>query len=140
MDKELENIMQEKIRNLQKKLRRDSEIKNIDKPILLTDSNFEVERSKFPFLVIDFWASWCGPCKIMSPTIDSLAKEYSGRIVFGKINVDENQMLSRRFNIQSIPTIIYLKNGQVVDSSIGVISKNHMMNKLDYWINKGVLN
>ena len=136
MDKELENIMQKKMKNLQEKIRINTEIKNIDKPIILTDSNFETERSKFSFLVIDFWASWCGPCKIMSPTIDILAKEYSGRVIFAKINVDENQIVARKFNIQSIPTMIYLKNGKVVDNSIGVMSKNQMMNKIDYWINK----
>ena len=136
MDKELENIIQKKMKNLEERIRIEKEIKDIDKPIILTDSNFEIEISKFPFLVIDFWASWCGPCKIMSPTIDSLAKEYSGRINFAKINVDENQHVANKFNIQSIPTLMYLKNGKVVDISIGVISKNQIMNKLEGWINK----
>ena len=92
-------------------------------PITLTDSNFdnEVLQSKIPVLV-DFWAAWCAPCRIISPTIDELAKEFEGKVKVGKLNVDENSDTAAKFGVMSIPTVIIFKGGQVVKTLLGVQS------------------
>jgi len=88
-------------------------------PILLTDLNFSQEVDKYPLLVVDFWAPWCGPCRMVSPIIEQLASELAGKVVFGKVNVDENPRVASTFGIQSIPTIAIFKNGKAVDGFVG---------------------
>ncbi len=97
-----------------------------------TDANFalEVMKSDIPVLV-DFFAVWCGPCKMMAPVIEELADEYAGKVKIGKFDVDENPIVSGQFGIQSIPTILFIKNGTVVDKVMGVQSKDKLMDKLD---------
>ena len=90
-----------------------------------TDSNFETEVINADKLsVIDFWAPWCGPCLALGPTIETLAKEYEGRVNIGKVNVDENPQLSINYGITSIPAVLFIKNGQVVDKQVGAAPKN----------------
>ena len=89
-----------------------------------THGNFEEEVLKSDKLsVIDFWAPWCGPCLALGPTIEALAKEYEGRVLVGKVNVDENPKLSVDYGITSIPAVLFIKNGQVVDKQIGAAPK-----------------
>lgn len=97
-----------------------------------TDANFdsEVLKSSIP-VVVDFFADWCGPCKMMAPTIDELAKEYEGKVKIGKVNVDENPKVAGQFGIQSIPTLIFFKNGKAVESAAGVKSKDVLAAKLE---------
>ena len=92
--------------------------------ITLTKGNFkdEVLKSEIPVLV-DFWASWCGPCKMLAPTVAQIAEEYSGKIKVGKVNVDEEESLSREYGIVSIPTVILFKNGKPEKTSIGLVPK-----------------
>ncbi|MDD5789072.1 MAG: thioredoxin [Spirochaetia bacterium] len=92
--------------------------------ITLTKENFETEvlKSELPVLV-DFWASWCGPCKMLAPTVAQIAEEYSGKVKVGKVNVDEQDELSREYGIVSIPTVILFKNGQPVKTSVGLVPK-----------------
>lgn len=86
---------------------------------MLTDANFgEVVSSGLPVLV-DFWAEWCGPCRMVAPSVEQLAREFDGRAIVGKLNVDENPMTARKYNIMSIPTLLILKNGTVVDQIVG---------------------
>lgn len=99
-------------------------LKNIKDPLNLDDSNFSQTINKFPLLLVDFWAPWCGPCRMMSPLIDQIGKEYVGKLVVGKVNVDENPTVSRQSGISSIPTLILFMRGQAVNKIIGSVSKN----------------
>lgn len=133
-DEEISAIMKRKKEILEEKLRSMNEIKEIKKPINLTDSNFDIEKSKYSLLVVDFWAAWCGPCKMISPIIEQLAEQYAGKIVFGKVNVDENPHISQRFGIQSIPTLMIVKEGQVIDVMIGALPKGQIENRIEQYI------
>ena len=99
--------------------------------IPLTDSNFEDEiiKSHIPAMV-DFWAEWCGPCKMIGPTIEALAKEYAGKVKVAKMDVDSNQITPGKFGIRNIPTIMFFKDGNVVNTIIGAQTKNTLETEL----------
>jgi thioredoxin 1 len=98
--------------------------------VVLTDSNFASEVAKYPIMLVDFWAPWCGPCRMVGPIVEQLAREYSGRVAFGKLNVDDNQMVAGSFGIQSIPTMMIMKAGKVVDVIVGALPKAQIEMKL----------
>ncbi len=99
------------------------------------DANFEAEVLQSDKLtVVDFWAPWCGPCLALSPTIDALATEYDGKINIGKVNVDENPNLSVEYGVTSIPCILYIKNGEVVDKQVGAAPKSAFEKKIQQHI------
>jgi thioredoxin 1 len=103
----------------------------MSKPIELTDSNFEeVIQSDKPVLV-DFWAEWCGPCKMIGPVVEELAADYDGKAVVGKVDVDVNPEVSAKYGIRSIPTLLVFKNGEIVDKQIGAVPKAVLSQKLD---------
>ncbi|GHU89301.1 thioredoxin [Bacteroidia bacterium] len=96
----------------------------------ITDANFEQLVSGDKPVVVDFWAEWCGPCRMITPIIEELAHEYKGKAVIGKVNVDENDEITGQYGIRNIPTILYFKNGEVVDKFVGAAQKSVLEDKL----------
>jgi thioredoxin 1 len=129
-DDELEMIKQKKLVELQKMAAIKTMMSSLTEPVVLTDSNFANEIAKYPIILVDFWAPWCGPCRMVSPIIEQLAREYSGRVAFGKVNVDENQITATSLGIQSIPTMMIFKRNKAVDVIVGAGSKAQIETKL----------
>jgi thioredoxin 1 len=132
-DLELEKIRYKKMReylfkNIEKEINNE---KILDFPIEINNENFYENLQKYNNLIIDFWAEWCAPCKAMAPIIEELAKKYAGKIVFGKINVDENREIAAKFFIMSIPTLIFFKNGKEVNRVIGLIPKEFINKEIE---------
>jgi thioredoxin 1 len=102
----------------------------------ITDENFEeiVLKSSVPVMV-DFWAEWCGPCRLIGPVVDELHHDYEGKAIVGKVNVDHNPGVSAQFGVRNIPTIIFVKNGEVTDKHVGVAQKAQLAAKLDALLN-----
>lgn len=102
------------------------------KPVTITDDNFEAEvlNSELPVL-IDFWAAWCGPCKMIAPIVEQLATEYDGKVKIGKLDVDDNQQTAIKYGVRSIPTVLLLQNGEVRDTIIGAVPKSVFVEKIN---------
>ena len=128
-DNELNDILARKKNELMAKTQQKSN-SNIASPIMLTDSNFNQTVEKYPLIVVDFWAPWCGPCRMVSPILEQLASELAGKVVFGKLNVDENPRIASTFGIHGIPTIAIFKNGRAIDGFVGAASKSQMQSKI----------
>ncbi|MCX2742437.1 thioredoxin [Mangrovivirga sp. M17] len=101
------------------------------KAIELTDANFEEIINGDKPVLVDFWAEWCGPCKMIGPVVEELAGEYDGKAVIGKVDVDSNPTLSAKYGIRSIPTLLVFKGGEIVDKQIGAVPKNVLADKLE---------
>ena len=98
---------------------------------VITSTNFEEIAATPGLLVIDFWAVWCGPCRILAPVVDELASEYAGKAVIAKCNVDDCEDIAARFGIRNIPTLVFVKDGQIVDRTVGVVPKAELKARIE---------
>ena len=127
-DEELERIKRKKM----KELMRPGESKVMsDKPIQITDSDFSEIVSKHPIVLVDCWAPWCGPCTAIAPIVEEIAREYSGKVFVGKLNVDQNPMTASSFQIMGIPTLLIIKDGKEVDRIVGLVPKQNIQARLE---------
>ena len=120
-DRELERIRLRKLKELMSEKAKAGE--KLDKPVHLDENEFHEFLQEHPLVLVDFWAPWCGPCHMIAPVIEELAREYAGRVAFAKIDVDKNRRLAMKFGIMSIPTLILFKNGKPVDMIVGAQPK-----------------
>ena len=103
--------------------------------MVLTENNFEDTLQENKVVMVDFWAAWCGPCRMLEPIIDELEKEFDKKAVIAKVNVDEEDLLSSKFNIRGIPAVLFFKGGEVIDRLQGVYPKSHYVDKINYYLN-----
>jgi thioredoxin 1 len=137
-DDELKRIRLKRLREMFKRsvLEKSLEISHerskspMNKPVNVTDSTFKETVQNHALAVIDCWAAWCAPCRMIAPIIEELAQKYAGRILFGKLNVDENQQVSMQYQIMSIPTLLVFKNGKLVDRIIGALPRQLLEPKI----------
>lgn len=138
-DDEMERIRERKMREMEERVNASKEGVEtagelIDHPIKITDSTFVETVKKYPLVIVDCWAPWCGPCKMIAPILEEMAKEYAGRIVFGKLNVDENPRIASEYAIMAIPTLFIFKNGEPVDVIQGALPKPYFEAKVKEWL------
>jgi thioredoxin 1 len=130
-DEELERIMRRKLEELMKKVSgrteetRPSSVVS-GKPVDLTDATFTRFVKDNALVVVDVWAPWCGPCRFVSPVVEDIAKDYVGKIAFGKLNVDQNRMVATQYGIMGIPTLLVFKNGKLVDRIVGAMPRERL--------------
>ncbi len=137
-DEELKRIRETKLRRLKRQsIGREAEgngqepVKpSLNEPVEVTDATFLETIAKHPNIVVDCWAPWCGPCRLVSPIIEELAKDYAGKIIFGKLNVDENQRIAKEYGIMSIPTLLVFKDGKLVDQFVGAMPKKMLEERI----------
>ena len=103
----------------------------MSKPIEITDSNFEEVLNSDKPVLVDFWAEWCGPCKMIGPVVEELANDYDGKAVIAKVDVDSNPTVTAKYGIRSIPTLLIFKEGEIVDKQIGAVAKKALSDKID---------
>ena len=127
---ELEEIRLRRMRDLLAKA--DSEVSSV--PVALTDATFDDFVKNNPLAVVDCWAEWCGPCRMIGPVVEQLAKDFAGKVMFGKLNVDQNPATAARFGIMSIPTLLIVKDGTLVDSVVGAVPRDHIVSKLQPYL------
>jgi len=133
MDKEIEEIKKKRLQELTNALNKEKTEQKMDypgKPVEVTDGNFVETIKNYPVVVVDCWAQWCAPCHMIAPTIEQMANDLSGKVVFGKLNVDHSRATAAKFNIMGIPTLLIFKNGQLVDQVVGVVPREHIEAKL----------
>lgn len=102
-----------------------------DRPVIVTDGDFEDALQKYNSMVVDCWAEWCAPCRMIAPVIEEMARKYAGKVAFGKLNVDDNMRIASQYGIMAIPTLLFFKNGKEVDRIIGAVPKGQIEAKIN---------
>ena len=135
MSDELEKIKERKMEQyMNEYMKGDKNMEEMpDKPITMSDADIDEHIKTYNTVVVDCWAPWCGPCRMIHPIIEELAEEMKGKVVFGKLNVDENQNTSSKYNIMSIPSLLVFKNGKLVDVIIGAMPKQVLKPKIEQY-------
>jgi thioredoxin 1 len=134
---ELEEIRAKKVQSYWNDMNPPSvtlEKKMPDSPIEITDDTFNVMIQEYDFLIVDCWAPWCGPCRMLAPVIEELARDYEGKVVFGKLNTDQNRGVAEQFRIMSIPTMLFIKNGKLIDTEVGAVPKEVIESKISKYL------
>ena len=103
-------------------------------PVTLADDGFDMAVERYDLMVVDFWAPWCGPCMTMAPVIEQLAEEYAGRVIFGKLNTDDNPAATERFGVMGIPTLLILQGGNEIERIVGAVPKQEVRTVLDRYL------
>ena len=129
-DEGLERIKQAKLQKMMKSVAAEKRGTAFNKPVEMTDATFREMIQNHPFVVVDCWAPWCGPCRMVAPIIEELSRDYVGKILFGKLNVDENREVSMQYDIMSIPTLLVFKNGKLVERIIGAMPRQTLEPKI----------
>jgi thioredoxin 1 len=129
-DEELERIKAAKLQKMMKSVAPEKRGTVFNKPVEITDATFKEMIQNHPLVVVDCWAPWCGPCRMVAPIIEELSRDYAGKILFGKLNVDDNREVSRQYDIMSIPTLLVFKNGKLVDTIIGAMPRQTLEQKI----------
>ena len=133
---ELEEIKRRKMEQMKKEMTKSAEpfAELPDKPVVVTDATIDAAVSKYPVFILDCWAEWCGPCRMIGPIIEQLAVEMKGKAVFGKLNVDENMQTSNKYRISAIPTLMIFKDGKLIDKLVGAYPKPALTAKIQKFL------
>jgi len=130
-DEELERIKRAKLQEMMRNVAGEKQEKPaLGKPIEMTDETFKEIIQNHPLVVVDCWAPWCGPCRMVAPIIEEMARDYAGKILFGKLNVDENPKVATQYQTMSIPTLLVFKNGKLVDRIVGAMPRQMLEPKI----------
>ncbi|MEM4185989.1 MAG: thioredoxin [Candidatus Caldarchaeum sp.] len=129
-DEELERIKMRKLAEILSNKKTEEGSPTLSAHVELTDLNFKQFISYHDFVVVDFWAEWCAPCRAIAPVVKELAKQYAGKVVFGKLNVDENPRTASEYGIMSIPTLLFFRKGRPVDMVVGAVPKRYLESRI----------
>jgi thioredoxin 1 len=133
---ELDEIKKRKMEKMMSDMKKSAEpsVQFPDKPVVITDDTVDAAAAQYPVFILDCWAEWCGPCRTIGPIIEELAREMKGKVVFGKLNVDQNMQTANRHRISAIPTMLVFKNGKLVDKIIGAYPKATLAGKIQKYL------
>ncbi len=133
---ELEEIKRKKMQQMKKEMNAPAKpiLELPDKPVVVTDATIDAAASQYPLFILDCWAEWCGPCRTIGPIIEQLAKEMKGKVVFGKLNVDENMQTANKYRISAIPTLMVFKDGKLIDKLVGAYPKPALAAKIQRFL------
>jgi thioredoxin 1 len=133
---ELEEIKRKKMEQMKKDMNASAKpsVELPDKPVIVTDATIDAAASQYPIFILDCWAEWCGPCRTIGPIIEQLATEMKGKVVFGKLNIDENMQTANKYRISAIPTLMIFKDGKLIDKLVGAYPKPTLVAKIQKFL------
>ena len=133
---ELEEIKRNKMEQMKRDMNTSAKpfVELPDKPVIVTDATIDATASQYPIFILDCWAEWCGPCRTIGPIVEQLAMEMKGKVVFGKLNVDENMQTANKYRISAIPTLMVFKEGKLIDKLVGAYPKPALVAKIQKFL------